>query len=156
MKPLRMVMAALTSFVSPVIFAACAGISGHSGDQDPKLGLNYAVTWVDVPEKQEVVVRIESMSKRELCTGPGRWPNLSGHVGGSGLEITLLAGAEKYTYRDSNMEMCLFRECQNPMKFGSVLQSVLTYEGFGLPPELKSAPKALSFDPKPYWCRTRS
>ena len=155
MKIPRVILVAVTLCTPLLICVACAGISAFSsGEHTPELGRDYALTWVDVPEKREVLVRIKSMSERELCTGPGRWPNPSGHIGGSGLEISLLVGSEKYKYRDSNMEMCAFRECQNPMKNGSVLQSALRYEGFGLPSELIAAPKSLSFDPKPYWCRT--
>jgi hypothetical protein len=38
------------------------------------------------------------------------------------------------------------------MQKGMVISSVLTYKGFGIPDALVSEPKALSFDPEPFWC----
>lgn len=147
------ILVLVTSLTLAGLIAACSEMSPRRVDQEPARGVDYLVTWVDMPEEKKFLVRLESMSKRELCTGPGRWPSSSGYIGGSGLSITVRVDSVEFRYRDSDMEMCAFRDCQNPMRRGTVLESVLTYEGFGIPPQLVGSPKALSFDPEPYWCR---
>jgi hypothetical protein len=135
-----------------LLTGACASSNGYQRGRSPKLGVDYAVTWIDEQSARRFSVRLESLSKRELCTGPGRWPTSAGYIGGSGLVISAVVGTNVYTYRDTDIEACIFRECTNPMKQGSVLQSILTYDGFKIPPDLWSATKELRFDPQPYWC----
>ena len=135
-----------------IALEACVGGKTSHPGPSPRRDVDYSISWIDVPANRNFVVRLESLSHREICTGPGRWPTPTGNIGGSGLEIAVRVDGKLFNYRDSNMEMCLFRECHNPMSRGSVLESTLTYEGFELPEELRSAPKKLEFDPEPYWC----
>lgn len=137
------------------LIAACVGDKTKAQSSAPRRDVDYSISWVDMPRNQNFSVRLESLSRREICTGSGRWSTSTGYIGGSGLKIFVHVDGKLFKYRDSNMEMCLFRECENPMSRGSVLQSVLTYEGFELPEELWSVPKELEFDPEPYWCINR-
>lgn len=134
---------------------ACIGDRTRVQKPVPQRGVDYSISWIDAPQNRNFAVRLESLSHREICTGSGRWPTSTGYIGGSGLKIVVHVDGKLFEYRDSSMEMCLFRECENPMSQGSVLQSILTYEGFELPAELWPEPKELEFDPKPYWCRKR-
>lgn len=135
-----------------IVIEACVGVKTRNPGPTPRRDVDYSISWADVPANRNFDVRLESLSGREICTGPGRWPTATGYIGGSGLEITVRVYGKLFKYRDSNMEMCLFRECENPMSRGTVLKSTLTYEGFELPEELWSAPKELEFDPEPFWC----
>jgi hypothetical protein len=120
----------------------------------PQRGTDYLITWADEPANGLFRVRLEALTKRPICTGAGRWPTKSGHLGGSGLKLVALVAGRSFTYQDTAMEMCMFRECYNPIQKGMSLTSVLTYEGFGIPDELGLKPKALDFDPAPFWCST--
>jgi hypothetical protein len=138
-----------------MVVQACVGNKAGSPGPTPRRDVDYKISWVDDPAHRNFAVRLEPLNRGEMCTGPGQWPNATGHLGGSGLKITTRVDGKLFTYRDSNMEMCLLRMCENPISRGSVLQSILTYDEFQLPEELWSATKELYFDPEPYWCNKR-
>jgi hypothetical protein len=152
-------MTSFVKIVSVLVFLvsidACVDDTTRTMGATPRRGVDYSISWVDVPGNRNFVVRLESLSRREICTGPGRWPISTGQIGGSGLKIVARVDGRSFKYRDSNMEMCLFRECENPMTRGAVLQAILSYDGFELPADLWSASKELEFDPEPYWCSKR-
>jgi hypothetical protein len=135
-----------------MVVAACAGYQRH-GSSAPMLSRDYRLVWADDPASGVIHVTLEALSPRQICTGPGRWPNGSGHFGGSGIGATVTIRGQTFHYEDTAMEMCAFRDCQNPLGKGGAISSQLTYKQFGIPKHLEQESKALAYDPEPYWCR---
>ena len=153
----RLIAGALAYVAALIAGSGCVTDSvAPTLEKSPVRNVDYVVSSSDSPEHRRFDVTIQALTKREMCTGPGLWPSPTGHIGGSGLKITARVDGITYTYRDTDMEMCAFRACQDPISSGSKIQSVLTYEGFGLPDANRFAAKELTFEPQPYWCTART
>src|SRR5262249_5094587 len=96
--------------VLSLLAAACTGYQKHASPA-PKRDRDYRLAWVDDPAIGAIRVTLESLSSRQICTGPGRWPNEFGHFGGSGLRATVTIRGQTFLYQDTDMEMCLIRDC---------------------------------------------
>jgi hypothetical protein len=146
-------LVALATVSALLATVGCSRTLTSAAETAPQLGVDYQVSWTDDPANQQFVVQLTALGDRKICTGPSLWPSQTGHMGGSGLVVSLRVENDTYIYKDTEMEACIYRACQNPIAHGSVLRSVLTYDGFGLTSDRWSAEKNLNFDPKPYWCK---
>lgn len=156
--PLRVVPNQVLKSSALVAFALLVGCSNSgtiASQSMPTSGVDYVTRWEDDPAQRVFHVQLEALSDKAICTGPGRWPSGSGHVGGAGLKVTAIVDGQTFTYPDTDMEACIYRKCENPIRRGMKLESILTYEGFGIPDALRNAAKDLRFDPSPYWCDWR-
>ncbi len=117
-------------------------------------GQDYTFTAIDVPSEQRFKLVLESKSRRAICTGSSEWPSAAGFMENASTRAAVVAGQEKFRYKDFSMGVCPWKACGNPMTHGTRLESSLFYKHFELPERLYDAAKELAYRPRPFWCDT--
>lgn len=138
-----------------LLAGACSGPpTREDGDAGPLVERDYTFRAVDVPSEHRFKLVLESKSRRQICTGSSEWPNAAGFMENASTRASVVAGQEKFRYKDFSMDVCPWKSCGNPMNQGARIESSLFYRHFELPERLYDAPKELVYRPRPFWCDT--
>lgn len=136
---------ALLAFCS----ASCVEQGGRAANHSQGKPAPYSVN--DSPSEHRLYLTYRNESSQAYCFDGGNWP-ASGILINNGSRVFLDVAGARY-YLKSEDDYCL--GCNRTVAPGTSLKDFLPYESFGLPAELWSAEKRLTFTPIAFPCARR-
>lgn len=105
----------------------------------------------DWPSENRVEVLFTNETDEQLCLLPEHWPNQAGKINQAGESVFLVVAGKRFPIEDFNTGYCP-GGCALVVRPGETVSSAIAYDDFGLPAELRQAPKQLELPVVAYAC----
>lgn len=141
-------------FALILLSSGCQQVCRNHCPTSPVRSFDYDYFYEDRPNERRLELTLVSKSKRRLCIGREKWPNVNGKMDTSSYNGTYLFVASRiYAFKDSEYQgYCSAESCFHPLEEGEKAESYLNYVDFGLPEDSYDLPKELKYKPEPFWC----